>query len=153
MGDRDDEDEYTAITRELGMFLRRATRLHDRRADPQGHVLDRAAFLLLARIVTGGPSRPSTLAVEMGIDLSVASRQVAALESMGLVRRTVDPADRRASLIAVTGQGEELFRQKRTAFISLLRGLLADWTPEERATFAAMLGRFNAAFAAYDEGK
>jgi len=148
-----DGDEYAAITRELSTFMRRATRMHDRRGDPPGHGLDRAAYLLLARLVTDGPSRPSALAAGLGVDLSVVSRQVAALETAGLVHRTVDPADRRASRIAVTGQGEELFEQKRAQFISLLQGLLADWTPEERVTFAGMLGRFNAAFAAFDEGK
>jgi DNA-binding MarR family transcriptional regulator len=149
----DEGDEYTAITRELTMFLRRATRMHERRADPHGHGLDRAAYMLLARLVTDGPARPSALSAGMGVDLSVVSRQVAALETAGLVGRTVDQADRRASVIAVTEQGEELFRQKRAQFISLLRGLLVDWTPEERETFAGMLGRFNAAFAAFDEGK
>ena len=35
----------------------------------------------------------------------------------------------------------------------LLRELLVDWTPAERADFAHLMGRFNAALAAHDKGE
>lgn len=149
----EDEDEYSAISRELGMFLRRATKMHDKRADPHGYGLDRSAYLLLGRVASDGPARLSGLASEICVDLSVVSRQVAALEAAGLVARSPDPADRRASLIAVTAAGSELFERKRERFQALLRELLTGWSPGERTEFARLLGRFNAAFAAHDEGK
>jgi DNA-binding MarR family transcriptional regulator len=147
------ENEYAAIGRELGMFLRRVNRLHDKRGESPAGGPDRAAYALLGRVAADGPTRLSALAGEMCVDLSVVSRQVAALEAAGMVARSPDPADRRASLIAVTEAGRELFAQKKAKFQALLRTLLADWSPDERAEFARLLGLFNAAFAAHDEGK
>jgi DNA-binding MarR family transcriptional regulator len=146
------QDEYVAIGHELGMFLRRWIRMHDKRGDADGHDLDRAAYMLLGRIAADGPGRLSTIAADMCVDLSVISRQVSALESAGLLRRTPDPADGRASLIALTDIGDELFQRKRDKFLALLRTLLADWTPAERADFAHLLGRFNGAIAAHEGG-
>lgn len=147
----DDDDEYGPIARELGMFLRRWWRMSDKRADSSG--LDRAGFVLLSRINTDGPARLSRLAGDMCVDLSVISRQVAALEAAGLVKREHDPTDRRASVITVTDLGADFFNRKREHFRALLRSLLADWTPAERAEFARLMGRFNGAMAAHDEGK
>jgi DNA-binding MarR family transcriptional regulator len=146
-------DEYAPIARELGMFLRRWSRMPDKRADAHGHGLDRAAYLLLGRIVLDEPGRLSTLAGELCVDLSVVSRQVAALEAAGLVTRAPDPGDRRASVITATDAGVELFRRRREQFLVLLRTLLTDWSPAEREEFARLLGRFNGALAAHEEGK
>jgi DNA-binding MarR family transcriptional regulator len=148
-----EDSAYATIAHELGMFMRRAMRMHDRRNDPHGYGLDRAAYHLLGRLVTEGPKRLSTLAADMCVDLSVVSRQVAALEVAGLVTRTADPVDRRASLIAATDTGLKLFQRKREQFVALLREVLADWTPEERAELAHLMGRFNGAMAAHEEGK
>jgi DNA-binding MarR family transcriptional regulator len=151
--ENDHDDEFAAIGRELFLFLRRWPRLRDKRADPHGLGLDRAAYLLLGRVAMDGPGRLSNLAGDMCVDLSVVSRQVAALEAAGLVARTPDPGDRRASLIAVTDRGAELFRRRREQIRELLHALLADWEPAEREEFARLLGRFNGAIAAHDEGK
>jgi DNA-binding MarR family transcriptional regulator len=143
-----EEDEYLAIARQLGMFLRRAERLHAGvRSGADGFGLERSTFMLLGRVAGDGPVRLSTLAADLCVDLSVVSRQVAALESAGLVSRTGDPSDRRASLIAVTTTGEEVFTRKRDRFLSVLRGILSDWTSTERQEFARLFGRFNEAIA------
>jgi len=141
------------LSRELGRFMRRMMRSQSQRADPDGPALDRAAFPLLHRLVADGPARLSTLASDMVVDLSVISRQIAALEAEGLVVRTTDPADRRASLIAASDAGTDLFNRKRARFQEWLRTMLADWTEQERAEFARQLKRFNEAMAAQDEGK
>lgn len=147
-----ESDAHAAIARELGTFLRRATRMRDRRHDAaHGYELDRATYHVLGRLVVDGPGRLSAIAADMCVDLSVVSRQVAGLESAGLVTRTPDPADRRASLIAATDAGLDLFHRKREQFVALLRHLLADWTAAECAEFARLMGRFNGALAAHDE--
>jgi DNA-binding MarR family transcriptional regulator len=148
-----DDGTYEMIVRELGLFLRRALRRNDRRNDPHGYALDRATYHVLGRLVVDGPGRLSEIAADMAVDLSVVSRQVAALEAAGLVTRTPDVADRRASLIAATDAGSALFQRKREQFVALLHKLLADWTPTERAEFARLMGRFNGAMAAHEEGK
>jgi DNA-binding MarR family transcriptional regulator len=149
----DDDSEYAAISHELTMFVRRAIRMQDKRRDPNGLGLDRAAYHLLGRLATEGPGRLSTIAADMDVDLSVVSRQVAALEAAGLVERESDPTDRRASRVTATDAGLELFHRNRAQLRGKLRGLLADWTEAERIEFARLMRRFNEALTAHDEGK
>lgn len=149
----DDHGEYAAIGHELSTFVRRAMRIHDRRRDPHGLGLDRAAYHLLGRLVDDRPRRLSAIAADMGVDLSVVSRQVAALESAGLVVRMPDPADRRACHVAVTDAGLDLFQRNRAELRKKLQVLLAGWTGAERTEFARLMRRFNEALTAHDEGK
>ena len=143
------DSEYAAISHELGVFVRRV--LRDKR--PTGLGLDRAGYHLLGRLATDGPGRLSQIATDMGVDLSVISRRVAALEAAGLVVRAVDPADRRASRVAATDAGLDLFHRNRAELREKLRALLTDWTEDERVEFARLMRRFNEALTAHDEGK
>lgn len=134
-------DEFVELGRVISQFYRRAHLLYQRiEFDPP---LERAAYTLLARIVTDGPLRLSTLACALVLDLSTVSRQVAALESAGLVARTTDPADRRASVIAATETGREAFARNRRRWVAALRDLMADWTPQERREFTRLFARLN----------
>jgi DNA-binding MarR family transcriptional regulator len=140
------DDEYVAIGRQIGLFYRRAERLHHSLQAGAGEMpLERAAYGVLGRIAGGGPARISTLAGDLCVDLSTASRQVAALEAAGLVTRTPDPTDRRASLIQATETGSEVFAGTRGRWLAALRDLLADWTSAERREFARLFARFNEA--------
>lgn len=139
-GDRPD-DEYLELGRLISQFYRRGHLLYQRiDFDPP---LERAAYTLLARIVADGPTRLSTLAGTLVLDLSTVSRQVAALEAAGLVERTADPADRRVSVIAVTETGRAAYVRNRGRWVAVLRELLADWTPEERRDFTRLFNRLN----------
>jgi DNA-binding MarR family transcriptional regulator len=139
-----DTDEYAAIGRHLGSFFRRADRFyHSIEFDPPARPLERAAYYLLGRIASTGPVRLSVLAHEQCLDLSTVSRQVAALEAAGLVRRTQDPSDRRASLIGATESGAEVFARNRDKWLAALKELVGDWTPAERREFARLFGRLN----------
>ncbi len=137
-------DDHAQISRQFGLFLRRADRFYaDLRVEPDGLDLERGAYLLLGRIATDGPARLSVLAEDVCLDLSTVSRQVAALEAVGLVGRTTDSADRRASVIAATDAGVAIFSRNREVWLAALRDLLADWTPGERAEFARLFTRLN----------
>ena len=139
-----DDDEIMAIGRQLGLFFRRAERFHQGiQLDAGGRPLERAAYGVLGRIATGGPGRLSTLAGDLCVDLSTVSRQVAALEAAGLVRRATDPTDRRASLIETTETGAEVYARNREKWLAALRTLVADWTPAERQEFARLFARLN----------
>ena len=104
--------------------------------------LERAGYVALAHLVDHGPLRASALALRLGVDVSTASRQAAALETAGLVSRDADPADGRAWLIAPTRLGVETLDHVRTARRSRMAVLLAGWTHDERVTFADLLARF-----------
>lgn len=142
-------DEYMAIGREFGRFMRSAHHfqqgLHAHLAD---RPLDRSAYMILGRVAGGGPVRLSALAGELCVDPSTVSRQVSALEAAGLLRRTPDPKDRRASLIEASPAGAEVFASNRARWIGALRELLGDWTPAERREFARLFARLNEAILA-----
>ncbi len=145
IGEREiNDDAYAEIGRQFGVFLRRADRFYaDLRLGPDGLDLDRSAYLLLGRIVAAGPTRLSALADGLRLDLSTISRQVHALEGAGLVGRTTESTDRRASLIAATERGLEIYHRNRAVQQAALRDLLSDWTDAERDEFARLLTRFN----------
>jgi DNA-binding MarR family transcriptional regulator len=145
-------DDHLEIGRQFGIFLRRSDRFYCDLKVGSGFDLERAAYALLGRIVTGGPARLSVLAEDLGLDLSTISRQVAALEGAGLVARTTDSADRRASVIAATDSGSEVFARNQAIWQAALRDLLADWSPAERSDFARLFARLNESIAAHAGG-
>ncbi len=146
------DELHLQIGRQLGLFMRRSERFY---TDIKGGglSLERAAFLLLGRIVSGEPSRLSVLAEDVGLELSTISRQVAALEAAGLVARTTDISDRRASVIEATPAGLELFDRCRVVWLGALRDLLSGWTLTEKAEFARLFTRFNEAIGAHAHHK
>jgi DNA-binding MarR family transcriptional regulator len=103
--------------------------------------VDRAAYGCLARITDMGPLRMSELAGILCVDLSTVSRQVRALEDLGLLRRTPEPDDRRASLLEPTDDGRALVDSVKTAFSQLMEAALADWSERDRRTLTTLLTR------------
>jgi DNA-binding MarR family transcriptional regulator len=139
-----EDSEHAAIGRQVGRFMRLSERLFATlKWNEAGRGLERPAYMLLSRIAVDGPFRLSALAVEVSLDLSTVSRQVAALESAGLVRRAQDPSDRRASLVEVTALGGEVFAENRDRWLAIWAELLAGWTPEQRQSFAALFTQLN----------
>lgn len=90
-------------------------------------------------IGAGEPLRVSELARRLDVIPRSATSVVDLLESRGLVERRPDPADRRATLVALTPSGEGLIgklRQHRTAGLAELLGRL---TKDERAELIRLL--------------
>jgi len=103
-----------------------------------------AIWQLLLVVGAAGPMRASALATCVHSDLSTVSRQSGQLVTDGLLRRQADPADGRASLLALTPAGEQVraehIRIRNDFFADVLQG----WTNDELAQFAGFLGRFAA---------
>ena len=80
-----------------------------------GIPLDRALFPLLVGIERFGPIGVVELADRVGRDYTTVSRQVAKLESLGLVERRPNPADRRVreAVRHREGQGDDRSRRRR----------------------------------------
>lgn len=117
--------------------------IHDRVAAAVGIPLDRALYVVLARIGDAGPLRLSDLAQLLGVDISTASRQVSAVEARFLVARDPLPGDRRAALLRLTATGEEVLRIYRDTRRRLIGTAIADWADPEKQTLVALLIRFN----------
>ncbi|HSE09569.1 MAG TPA: MarR family transcriptional regulator [Nocardioidaceae bacterium] len=106
-----------------------------------GEDLDFSAILLMKALLQGGPMRLSTLAAALDVDASTVSRQVRHLEDRGLLERTCDPDDGRASRIALSTEGRtrlEAGAQRRRALVG---GLLESWPPEDRERLRTLLNR------------
>lgn len=138
------ESDSDAVERELTRLVRSAEQIHRalQRSGGTGP-LEKSAYRLLAHVVQAGPVRLSDLAGLACVDLSTVSRQVTQLETQGLVRRTADPADRRASLLVATDEGGQLLRETRLARGRLLRDVLSDWPLADRDRFGQLLTQFN----------
>jgi DNA-binding MarR family transcriptional regulator len=98
----------------------------------------------LATIDIHGPLAPSELAERERVKRPTATRILANLERLGLVSRTPDPADGRASLVATTGSGRALLRRLRTRKNADLAKRLRDLDRDEVETLeraAAILER------------
>jgi DNA-binding MarR family transcriptional regulator len=104
--------------------------------------LDRALFPLLVRLARSGPLSVAGLADQVGRDHTTISRQLAKLESLGLIARPVGGADRRVRAAALTRAGDKIVRAISAARRRLLSRALAKWTPEDRAALAKLNRRF-----------
>ncbi|WP_203935640.1 MarR family winged helix-turn-helix transcriptional regulator [Planosporangium mesophilum] len=82
------------------------------------------------------------LATRCGLDASTISRVVTALVSRGLVERTADPADGRASILTLTAEGAAALADIERQQADLLAGALRGWTGPEIEAFTAALTRF-----------
>lgn len=104
--------------------------------------LDKAAHILLAHLVEGGPRRSGALAELVHSDPSTVSRQVAELVKAGLVERRPDPEDGRASVLAATGEGDLVSQRHRRVRNETFARMLAHWPGDDRERFVALFERF-----------
>lgn len=107
-----------------------------------GVQLDRALFPLLARLGMQGPLGVAELAEQVGRDYTTVSRQLAKLESIGLVSRSPDSDDRRRSIAEITEEGNIRFKAVREARRRALTLALADWSEEDRHSLTRLIRRF-----------
>lgn len=136
------EDPAGRLAEELVRFARLGPR-----AKSMLHVGDFgaefSALMLLFPLRHLGPMRVTDLAEIKGADPSTVSRQAAQLVKAGLARREADPADGRASRLAITADGLEACRQLHEARNALISEALSGWPEERVRTFAGLFREFN----------
>jgi DNA-binding MarR family transcriptional regulator len=81
------------------------------------------------------------LANGMGVDAVNFGQMIDFLEQKGLIRRQIDPNDRRARQLYVTRRGTDLRRRLRPSLLSAQERLLAPLSKAERAGLLNMLVR------------
>ncbi|MCX2969559.1 MarR family transcriptional regulator [Streptomyces sp. TRM70308] len=131
------------LERELSVFLRRARASSGEIARAVHPDLEPAAYGIMLRLEDTGPQRATELAAYFGVGKATMSRQLRALEVLGLLARTPDPADGRASLVALTDEGRDRFSSVRVARRERYVRKLARWDRAEIAELARLLHRFN----------
>lgn len=106
-----------------------------------GDPLEIGLSRILAAVVRLGPVRPSVIAQENHIDVSTASRHIDALVRQGLVAKSADPQDARASLVEVTPAGAEVMQVLLVNRSAAIAPALADWSADDRAQLVSLLVR------------
>nr|BEK68126.1 MarR family transcriptional regulator [Kitasatospora purpeofusca] len=138
-----DEQPLLAVQREVGVLFRRGrARVAElsRRVHPQ---LEGMAYSLLGHVEQAGPVRVTDVGVHFAVGKATISRQIRALEELGLLAREADPLDRRSALVSLTEDGRRRFLAAREARMDRVRELMAGWSEEDVVRFAELLHRFN----------
>jgi DNA-binding MarR family transcriptional regulator len=126
------EDALLSLMMALGRQLRQRQ---------PGDEIDYSAFPILKLLSHQGPMRLSALASVLGLDASTVSRHARQLEDRGLLERTGDPDDGRASRVAISERGTDCLRTVFANRRTLLAQALGDWSDDERDTLRLQLHR------------
>ena len=108
-----------------------------------GISLDRALFPLLVSIERLGPIGVVDLADRTGRDYTTVSRQVAKLESLGLVERQESSHDRRLREATVTAKGKAMTDAVDAARERVGRTIFADWDAHDVAELVRLMRKFS----------
>lgn len=132
------------LDRAMSVLARRgtATRLHRRVTRAADVDVDRAAYLVLRRIASDGPSRITDVACRMGVEPSTTSRHVRALERRGWLEKQVDATDARVALAAVTAAGSAVVETVEAERHRILSRTLDGWDRDEVEVFIEQIERF-----------
>lgn len=144
---------FLALERELAVFLRRARASSGELAREVHPDLESAAYGLLMILEDAGEQRATDLAAYIGVGKATMSRQLRALEGLGLVARAPDPADGRAFLVQLTDEGRARFRRVRGARRARYARRLAAWERSEVDELARLLHRLNSTQEADEPGQ
>jgi len=107
-----------------------------------GISLDRALFPLLVSIERLGPIGVVDLADRVGRDYTTVSRQVAKLESLGLVERHSGAADRRIREAIVTLKGKAMTEAVDAARERFAGAIFASWDERDVAELVRLMRKF-----------
>jgi DNA-binding MarR family transcriptional regulator len=136
------EESVLLMTMQIGKRMR---------SRQPGDEVDAATIPLLHVLTCTGALRLSDLAQRIHLDASTVSRHARHLEERGLLTRTEDPDDRRASRVAITDLGSKVltgcFDQRKHR----LARALTSWSVEDRQTLQRLATRFVADLNATDD--
>jgi DNA-binding MarR family transcriptional regulator len=131
----------SVIETELAVLARSLEGL-SRRSEIHREV-DRSSYLIARTLATDGATSIGGLATTLGLDATTVTRQVASMESAGLVVRRADPDDGRVRLIELSARGERKMREVQRAREQRIRDLVGGWPAADQRAFGDLLARFN----------
>lgn len=107
-----------------------------------GVSLDRALFPLLIVVERKGPLGVVELSEFVGRDYTTVSRQVAKLDSRGLISRRPSKADNRVREAVITAKGKEVTSAIDSARERMATLLFAQWTKRDLQELTRLMRRF-----------
>jgi DNA-binding MarR family transcriptional regulator len=136
--------------RDVAIALRAAYLTLHRRSDarfaPDGITADQ--FVLLATLARGHALTQREHARRMSSDPSTVRAMLVLLERRGLVERDAHPTDARKRTVALTAEGERVFRRLWTAGEPIRARMLGALRPGEAETLVRLLARVAEALSA-----
>ena len=130
-----------ALTASISQLVRTGRHLVSRSTAQLYGELPSFGWALLVPLEHDGEQRCTALAARAGVDASVASRQIAALERSGHVERRPDPYDGRASLFRLTPHGAAALSEARALRSDWALGALAGWDEADGRLLSQLLER------------
>ncbi|MCU1553328.1 MAG: MarR family transcriptional regulator [Arthrobacter sp.] len=140
------DEALNTVEHQISLFWRRARSVSQQLSRQVHPDMEPAAYGLLSVIRREGPIRLTDLAQNIGVGKPSVSRQVAFLESIGLVSKEADPLDGRAQSIRLTEKGEEKMHQVQDARRQDFRERLGEWPVDELQTLAENMAKLNSIF-------
>lgn len=108
-----------------------------------GEQLDFSALFLLTNLLHRGPMRLSALAAQLELDASTVSRHARHLEDRGLLERTGDPDDGRASRVMLSEHGRTCLEEGAARRRALIGQVLDRWSDADREQLRMLLTRLH----------
>jgi len=143
VGEVGEADVIVSVEHEFSVLLRRARAFSRELAREVHPELEADAYGLLLRIAAAGPSRPTDLATYVGVGKPTISRQIAMLETLGLVARHGVEGDARAFTLALTPAGQDRLGRARSARRANIQQRLSGWEQADLERLAELLRHFN----------
>jgi DNA-binding MarR family transcriptional regulator len=134
-------DACVRITSALSRLVRTGRHITARAAPQIYGDLPSFGWTLLVPLERDGEQRCSSLAAQAGVDVSVVSRQIAALERAGYLARRPDPTDGRASLFSLTPAGTAALAATRAERAHWAAAALSGWDEQDAERLGELLER------------
>ena len=138
-------DLLGGLEQEVGVMIRRIRRVIGERARSVHPDLQSSSYLMLTWLNQHGAQRASSMADAFGIDKGAISRQVQHLLDLGLVDRSPDPDDGRATLVSASAEAAARIAEVNDDRRRWLDERLGDWPDRDVSEFLRMLASYNAA--------
>lgn len=131
------------------VFMQRSMRDFRKFMDETG--LSFSQINILMRLIHAGSTGVSEIGEQLGVSNAAASQAVDRLVILDLIKRTEDPADRRAKQLALTQKGRILIESGIEARSRWVEGLTDALTPDQQTMIVAALTLLTAAARATEE--
>lgn len=139
------DQQLRRLEGEVGVLIRRIRKVIHERARAVHEDMQPTSYLLLAWLIDEGPVRASAIAENFAIDKGAISRQLQHLDDLGLVTRTPDPDDGRATLVAASDDAVRRMADVADHRRKWLDERLGGWSDAELDDFVGSLARYNRA--------
>lgn len=128
----------TAEEAVIGLLMQAGRKLRTRHPEDQ---IDPSTFPLAKVLLCTDGMRVSDLAARVELDVSTVSRSIKQLEDKGIVERTADPDDGRASLVRLTDVGSTQLQATLRRRFERIKAVIEPWSDSDKDLLRTLLTR------------